>query len=265
MGVAPHEPKRGLVVAVLLSLLLLPVAVLLDPNIQTWRLLILLVLGSLTGLTRVTLRWMQVFTACVAILIGVFTLTPALGPVVNALNVAEQPRQANVIVILGGGANCGTGEPESSSLARLVRGLELWRAGYANTITLTGTQSTVYGGTCPSLETMTQPIINRLYPNAKPRIVILQDMQTTRTEAEAVAREAQARGWQRIMVVTSPVHTLRARGTFRGVGLDAFAVASQEPEFDMTLPKPSDRWAALQPVAREILGLITYQLRGWLR
>ena len=260
----PHHAAQGAVRALAVSLLLVPVAVLLDPNMPLWRLVALLAVGTLAGVTHPTLRALHGVAIAVAVLLGVTTLTPALRPVLAALDASSPPAKADAIVILGGGLNCGAGELEASSLDRLVRGLELWRAGFAGTITLTATPPDVFGESCPSLEAVTGPIVMRLYPTGGPQVVVLEDMRTTRTEALAVAREAKARGWRRVLVVTSPVHTRRALATFRNAGLDASAVASSEARFDSALRNPWDRFAALQPVTRELLGLLTYAWRGWL-
>jgi uncharacterized SAM-binding protein YcdF (DUF218 family) len=88
-------------------------------------------------------------------------------------------------------------------------------------------------------------------------------MKTTRTEAEAVAREAKARGWKKILIVTSPTHSRRAKATFKQLKLDVLVVAATEPRFDSSLRTPFDRLMAIRVVIREIAGLAKYTLFGW--
>ena len=88
-------------------------------------------------------------------------------------------------------------------------------------------------------------------------------MKSTRTEAEAVAREAKVRGWKKILVVTSPTHSRRTKATFRQLKLDVFVVAATEPRFDSSLRTPFDRLMAIRAVTRELAGLLKYSLFGW--
>jgi uncharacterized SAM-binding protein YcdF (DUF218 family) len=256
-----NEWWRPLLLSSSISALFLPVIVAFLREIGTLPLIGIWVLGSLMGFSGIT-RQIQYGTASVfAVVIVTCMLTPILGPIASWLNVGEQPRRSDVIVILGSNLHCETGDLSSAALSRLERGLELWRQGYAETITLTDGEP---DATCPSFEAAQRRTIGRLYPDGGPKIVVLEKMQTTRTEAEAVVREAKIRGWKSILVVTSATHTRRARATFRDVGLRAIAVSSQEPKFDSGMRYPSDRFLSMMQIAREIAGLFKYRSQGWM-
>jgi uncharacterized SAM-binding protein YcdF (DUF218 family) len=221
-----------------------------------------IVVGSaLLGLHKSSRAALYFGSSLITVVLAICVFTPILQPLEDALDASELPSQADVIVPLGGGFFCGSAEFESGSLARLTKGLELWRSGYAKTMTITDAHG--LAANCGSIKDAATALVQKLYPNAAPEIVVLRDMKTTRTEAEAVAREAKARGWKRVMVVTSPSHSRRAVTTFKQLGLDAFVVASSEPRFDSSLRTPFDRLQALRPLAREVAGFVKYALLGW--
>src|SRR5689334_15286804 len=80
-----------------------------------------------------------------ALLVPLALFTPALRPAADALTVREAAAPADAIVVLGAGLHCGTRDLEGASLARLVRGLELWRAGYAQTLTVSNPPPGFFG------------------------------------------------------------------------------------------------------------------------
>jgi uncharacterized SAM-binding protein YcdF (DUF218 family) len=245
------------------SALFLPVIVAFLREIGTLPLIGIWVLGSLMGFSSITRQIQYGIASVFAVVIVTCMLTPILEPITVWLDVGEQPRRSDVIVILGSNLHCESGDLSSAAISRLERGLELWRQGYSETITLTDGAPELDPG-CPSFEAAQRRMIGRLYPDGGPKIVVLEKMQTTRTEAEAVAREAKTRAWKSILVVTSATHTRRARATFRDVGLKAIAVSSQEPKFDSGMRYPSDRLLSLMQISREIAGLFKYRAQGWM-
>jgi uncharacterized SAM-binding protein YcdF (DUF218 family) len=256
--------KMRLAVAIGLSLLLLPLGLMLKPNLTTPQLLGLLLVGSLTSGLVFTFRLFLFGSGLCAALMVVWLVGPLAPWLTSRLITAEPPKPADLVVILGGGMSCGTGHLEASSLGRLVKGLELWKQGYAPRITLTDTDGRIFGDpNCPSVATQANKLVQALFAG-KPEVILLQKMRTTRTEALAVAQVAKQRGFKRVLVVTAPTHTRRACATFRQLGLEVVCVAALEPRYDITLRNPWDRWMALSSVVREYLGLLSYGWRGWL-
>jgi uncharacterized SAM-binding protein YcdF (DUF218 family) len=244
---------NGLLLAVIVSLVLvdikwyIPVAI-----------FILSLAFSTYGLTR---NLLNALTLPVGGLLALCVFTPLLQPIQRFFDVTELPSKADVIVILGGGMHCGSTDLEASSLARTTKGLELWRAGYAKTITISDT--TGLWDNCVSLEQPTRGEISQLEPQNPPEIVVLPGVKNTRMEAEAVARQAKTRGWKTVLVVTAPSHSKRARATFMQLKLQAFVVSAGEPRYDTELHLPNDRLNAIPVLAREVAGLVKYTLLGW--
>ncbi|MCX7601344.1 MAG: YdcF family protein [Meiothermus sp.] len=259
------KQTKRLLIAAGLSLLLLPIGLIINPELGLGPLLGLWLGGTLAGLFGPTFRILLVGSGLCALLVAAVVFTPLTRALMNGLVVREAPQKADLIVVLGGGMHCGAGELEASSLARLQKGLELWRAGFAPRISLSDTVGEIFGDArCPSLGLEARARVQALYGAEGPEIVLLPKMRTTRTEALAVAEVVRARGWKRILLVTTPAHSRRSVGAFRKLGLDVVSVVSSEPRFDLALAAPADRLQALTPLAREYLGLLKYRLRDWL-
>ena len=243
----------GLVLAVVVSLVY---------QETKWYLPLIIVVSSLAfstyGLTR---RILSLVTLVIGMGLALCLFTPILQPIQRFFDVTELPSKADVIVILGGGMHCGSTDLEASSLARTTKGLELWKAGYARTITISDT--TGLWENCVSLEQPSRLEISQLEPQNPPEIVVLPGVKNTRMEAEAVAKEAKTRGWKTVLVVTSPSHSKRARATFLQLKLQAFVVSAGEPRYDTELHLPHDRLKAIPALAREIAGFVKYTLLGW--
>jgi uncharacterized SAM-binding protein YcdF (DUF218 family) len=223
--------------------------------------IVLTVLSLAMSLNALTRRVLNIMTICVASVFILCVFTPLLQPVQRFLDVTQLPSRADVIVILGGGLHCGSTDLESSSLARLIKGLELWKAGYAPIVTISDT--TGLWDNCVSLEQPIRQEISSLEPQNRPEIVVLPGVKNTRMEAEAVLKEAKKRGWKSILIVTAPAHSRRARATFTQLKLQAFVVSSSEPRYDTDLHLPHDRLQAMPVVTREIAGFVKYTLLGW--
>jgi uncharacterized SAM-binding protein YcdF (DUF218 family) len=254
-----------LLMAAGLSLLLLPLGLVINPELGLGPLVGLWLGGTLLGGWGPTFRVLLWGSGLCALLVAAVVFTPLTRVLAEGLIVNEAPQKADLIVVLGGGMHCGAGELEASSLARLEKGLELWRAGYAPRITLSDTVGEIFGDArCPSLGRVAAQRVQALYGDEGPEILFLPRMRTTRTEALAVAELVRVRGWQRVLLVTTPAHSRRAAGAFRRLGLEVLSVNSSEPRFDRALVAPADRLQALTPLTREYLGLLVYRLRGWL-
>ncbi|WP_229723246.1 YdcF family protein [Deinococcus aerolatus] len=224
-------------------------------------LLLLIVAGALAGAFAVGRRILSVGAGGLALLLSLCLLTPVSRGPLNALVLAQLPQQADAIVILGGGVQCGTRTLEGSSQARLLAGLELWRAGFAPVVTVSE-QSDVFSATCPKMSDIEREIIRALYPQGGPEVLTLTSVTTTRDEAARVRELAGQRNWTRILLVTSPSHSRRAAGIFAAQGLNVVSVPAPETRFDYTLPLPSDRLRAVQVVLYEWLSRAKQSVGG---
>lgn len=194
--------------------------------------------------------------------LGVCLLTPVLRGPLASLTVSQTPVKADAIVILGGGVWCDSRAPDTASLSRLVKGLELWQAGYASVVTVSEQSGLIGPPDCVKLSDMQRQTITRLYPTAAPDILTLNNVTTTRDEAARVRDYARARGWTRILLVTSPSHSRRAQAIFQQQGVNAISVPAPETRYDPSLPLPFDRLAALRTLMYEGLSRLKALVGG---
>lgn len=216
-------------------------------------LLALLLGGGVAGAFPLTRRVMQAAAGGLALLLALCLLTPVLRGPLAALTLAQPPAQADAIIVLGGGVQCGARTLESSSLARLLRGLELWRAGYAPLLTVSEQSGLLGPANCVKLSELERAHIRALYPAGGPEVLTLRHVTTTRDEAARVRDLARERGWQRVLLVTSPSHSRRAARLFAAQGLNVVNVPAPETRFDTALLLPADRLAALRVLLYEEL------------
>ncbi|MFB9994362.1 YdcF family protein [Deinococcus oregonensis] len=220
-------------------------------------LLLLLCILACAGLGafRFPRRVLNVGTGLLAALCALCLLTPVLRAPLAGLTENAEPVQADAVVVLGAGVWCGTGALEPSSLARLIRGLELWRAGRVPTVTVSQQSGLIGPKSCPKLSQLERDYIGGLYPLKGPEVLALANVTTTRDEAARVRELARVRGWTRVLLVTSPSHSARAARLFRTqlapLGVAVVSVNAPETRFDTTLPLPSDRLAALRVLLYE--------------
>jgi uncharacterized SAM-binding protein YcdF (DUF218 family) len=150
------------------------------------------------------------------------------------------------------------GELSTGAMSRLLRGLELLGGGWAETLVV----SELPGH--PSYAEAARGLAARL--GLPGEVVAVGPVQNTRDEAVAVAQLFAARGWQRVVLVTSPTHSRRAAATFEAVGLEVISRPATETRFDLeTLDRWDERSQAFGSVLHERLGIAVYRLRGWLR
>jgi uncharacterized SAM-binding protein YcdF (DUF218 family) len=79
-------------------------------------------------------------------------------------------------------------------------------------------------------------------------------------------RVADARGWRRIAVVTSPLHTRRACATFEAVGFQVLCVPAALRGSGLDPQSiPEDRFRGFRLWLYETFATNSYKRRGWIR
>jgi uncharacterized SAM-binding protein YcdF (DUF218 family) len=128
----------------------------------------------------------------------------------------DEARPVDAIVVLGAAQYDGRPAPVLAS--RLDHVLELYRAGYADTIVVTG-------GKQPR-DRFTEAAASAKYLQARgvPASAILEETsgRTTYDSLRSAARLLHDKGKQRVLLVSDPYHMLRAEGIAEEVGLTAF-------------------------------------------
>jgi uncharacterized SAM-binding protein YcdF (DUF218 family) len=197
----------------------------------------------------------------VIVLVGVLPVAPALS---RLLLVAEPPRRADAIVVLGGGVH-DADMASVTTTARLVHGLRLHHHGYAPVVILTG--GNPIDPSVPEAAVMAR-VAEEV--GTQPDVLIVERVaDRTATQGEAVARIARERGIRTILLVTSPEHSYRSVRVFKKTGLDVVStpvVAARLPRLSLAL-RPRyvvERLCWMGTLGYESAAIALYWWRGWL-
>ncbi len=193
--------------------------------------------------------------------VGGFALLIVYTPLANLLarpldGVLSNPTRADVIVVLSGG-RYPNGSLNDAALERTVTGVRLYRQGLAPVLLFTG------GPCCGnSISSLMAGLAAEL---GVPGSAILLEEQSLRT-AESAAFSAVVLRRNRMrsaILVTSPVHLLRARLAFEAAGIFVHPVRASEKDLWL-LSNAEERVALLKAALHEYLGLAFYRIRGWI-
>jgi uncharacterized SAM-binding protein YcdF (DUF218 family) len=132
---------------------------------------------------------------------------------------AGNPEKTDVIVVLGG-----------DNGLRVRKGAELYNAGYASHIILTGIDERFYHPSHPNWRE------RRMMALGVPKNAIRVDTQsmTTWEEAENTAETMEKKGWKSAIVVSDPPHMLRLNQTWKSAfegTTKTFVLVSTEPDW----------------------------------
>ncbi|HJP59412.1 MAG TPA: YdcF family protein [Gemmatimonadaceae bacterium] len=172
------------------------------------------------------------------------------------------PQRVDAIAALGAGVTP-EGWMRSEKLDRVLSGLELQRRGVAPTLMVSRERARV-GGRLVSDSVDLAQLMN--LSNAAGTTIFVDSIFTTRTEALRMKRIADARGWRRIAVVTSPLHTRRACATFEAVGFQVVCVPAELRGSGLDpVSIPEDRFRGFRSWLYEVFATDSYRRRGWIR
>jgi uncharacterized SAM-binding protein YcdF (DUF218 family) len=193
--------------------------------------------------------------------VGALFVTIAATPLANVLagpllRVPSAPVKADVAIVLSGGRYT-DGSLTDSAVDRTVAAVRLYHQGFVPRLLFTG------GPCCgESASALMATLAEEL---GVPRGAILLEEESTRTYDSAVYSAAllRRRGLRSAILVTSPLHLLRARLSFAAAGMTVHPLRSSER--DLTRVSSSlERIALLQDAVHEYCGLAFYRWRGWI-
>ncbi|MEO7043051.1 MAG: YdcF family protein [Gemmatimonadaceae bacterium] len=169
------------------------------------------------------------------------------------------PQTVGAVVVLSGSVS-EDGMLGGEAMDRLLKGVSLIRAGYSSTIVITRPHP--LDDTSITTDADQRRIIALLA--TLPRIVVVDSVVSTRTEALGTARELPPATTHIIAVVTSPLHTRRACRVFEHVGYKVICVPSESRDFALhSLSSVADRLGAFRMAVSERLAFELYRYRGW--
>jgi len=220
------------------------------------------VVGGLLGGTRLRpLLWIGAgLLGLLCILVAYTPLVRSIGqPLIRRDSVA---RPIDAIASLSAGITP-DGDLRSESLDRLITAISLQRSGIAPFL-MVSRERVRFGGRAVSDSADLAGIVG--LTGATPAVIFVDSVYTTRTEALRMKRIADGRGWRRIAVVTSPLHTRRACATFEAVGFQVVCVPAALRGSGLDARSiPEDRFRGFRSWLYETFATDSYRRRGWIR
>lgn len=200
--------------------------------------------------------------AAMAVGLGLAWIVVVLSPLTlwmaRELPRRDAPRPADAAFVLASRIQK-DGELTSTAMSRLVHALELLGEGKAPRLLLSELPPP-YAAYAPAARALMTHL------GLKHELLTVGPVRSTRDEAVAVSRLFRERGWRRVLLVTSPVHTRRAAATFEREGLEVVSSPATETLFDLErLDEPDDRLFAFGALLHERVGLQLYRFRGWMK
>jgi uncharacterized SAM-binding protein YcdF (DUF218 family)/glycosyltransferase involved in cell wall biosynthesis len=208
---------------------------------------------------RVTCARLTRAAAAAAVLValyGALFWSPLPWIAAEPLRVTAAPAPADAIVVLGGGVG-ESGQGGQGYQERVKKAAELYRAGHAAALVF----STGWTYTFHEADLMRSLAVSLGVPETA--IILEKKAASTYENARFVQAIAQPRGWNRILLVSSPYHMRRALLTFR----------KQAPELEVIpIPAASAFYvhkgmtgvSQLRALLHEYVGILDYWRRGWI-
>ncbi len=189
------------------------------------------------------------------------------------VKIAELP-QCDAIVVLGGGAEPSRYEAGELHLTkagdRIIMGMELLRQGKAPVLAIGGNVADFHGVKKVEADMVKGLLETWRFPVGE--IVSLGENSNTRDEGQKVKALADARGWKRVILVTSAFHMERALAVFRTAGVDAVPAPCNFLTTVSTAPSDArfnvPHWAGFEKISiwtHEKVGWWIYRSRGWIQ
>ena len=172
------------------------------------------------------------------------------------LRIASNPTKADVIVILSGG-RYHDGSLNEAALSRTIAGVRLYMRGLAPRLLFSG-------GPCCG-QSASVLMADLAMDLGVPRSAVLLEERSNRTHDSAINSAAILRtsGMKTAILVTSPLHMLRARLAFQAAGVSVYPVRASEKNLWL-VSNAAERISLFQEAVHEYLGLAVYRIQGWI-
>ncbi len=183
--------------------------------------------------------------------------TPLTGYMIKSLAVQEDIRQADVIVVLGGGIDEGR-YLALESVHRLLRGAQLYFEGRAKKILFSGGDPKKVGAAEATV--MAQEARRLNIPAAD--MIVEKRSRRTHEHAEEIRKMSETRRWESILLVTSYSHMKRSLMVFEHAGFKVYPAPANP--YEKYTKDPFQRLRLFQMLLHEYGGIIYYKMRGWI-
>ena len=191
------------------------------------------------------------------LIILVIAFTPLTGYMVKPLEVKEDIRKADVIVVLSGGIDKGRYLSLASS-QRMVRGAQLYFEGRAKKI--------LFSGGIPPKNGVAEAAVmaqeaKRLNIPAED-ILVEKRSQSTHEKVVEVKKMTEALRWKSLILVTSYSKMKRSLMAFEYAGFKVYPAPADHHE--KYADGPLERISLFRELIHEYVGIIYYKIRRWI-
>ena len=182
--------------------------------------------------------------------------TPLAARLANGLVRRDAPQKADAVVVLASRLQA-DGEPTATAQSRLLHAFELLGEGWAPRLIVTEKPAPA-----SSHAALARALMAPLHLEAE--VVGVGPVRRTHDEGVVVAALCRERGWRRVLVVTSPLHSRRGAASLEQAGLEVISSPASESLYDLErLDRPPERLLAFAEALHERVGLWYYERRGW--
>ena len=217
-------------------------------------------IGALLGLARFE-RLLTVGAAASVSLWLLVAFTPLTHWMGETLVRRDPLQKADAVFVLASGLQA-DGDLSTAAMSRLVSGLELLGDGWAPRLVLSELplpRPRYRDAACDLMDSL----------GLSHEILVVGPVLNTHDEAVAVSELARELGFERLLVVTSPSHSLRASLALEAEGVKVISAPSAETMFDYEnlggVARGDDRVRAFGVFLHERVGLLYYRHKGWIR
>ncbi len=214
------------------------------------------VLGALLWLTPLR-RLVAASAVGVALLWLAVAYTPLVPWMADGLVRRDPPQLADAVFVFGSRLQA-DGEPTTDAMSRLLKGVELVAEGRAQYLVVSE---------LPAPSRRYAPLAREWTKRfaAGREVLSVGPVRNTHDEAVLVAQLFRAKGWRRVLAVSSPVHSSRAAASLEHEGLQVVSVPAVETRYDVEVfERPGERRAGFGAIAHERVGMLVYRRRGWI-
>jgi uncharacterized SAM-binding protein YcdF (DUF218 family) len=194
------------------------------------------------------LRQVLGIAVTVSFLASAFTALP--NHLAERLAAPERRESADATVVLGGEGIQPDGTLAPSSLQRAVRGIVLFRTGFAPFIVFSGSPAEAEARTVLARSLGVPPEAIRTEGRAR----------TTREEAILIGSFLRSHGVRRILLVSDSYHLRRATILFEQAGFDVLPVPTDNVSKETS--RPEARLQLMREIMRELIARLYYRVAG---
>ncbi|MEO7361387.1 MAG: YdcF family protein, partial [Gemmatimonadaceae bacterium] len=181
-------------------------------------------------------------------------------PAQHFVRADNSAQPVDAVIVLSGGIN-GEGLLGLAMMNRLTSGIAEARRRGVGTIALSIVNEVSQNVPVTS-EADQRALLSELAPDLA--VLFVRDVHSTHDEALQFAALGRTHGWQRVALVTSPLHTRRSCRTFERAGLPVSCVPARAREYSLVrLGGMFARLNVFRDILYETTATLVYSTRGW--